>query len=121
MTSSDAEQQQSKIGIKKVGASSVVSPGESLTYQNCKELEDLIEGLAGQNQIRIILDCKNTPFMDSKGLELLLQLHNELKDRGGAIKITGLNAVCRDILLATRLINVLFVYEDIAEALRSYP
>jgi hypothetical protein len=32
-----------------------------------------------------------------------------------------LNAVCRDILLATRLINALLVYEDIAEALRSNP
>ena len=121
MASSDTEKQQSQIGIKKVGASSVVDPGKSLTYQNCKELEDLIKRLIGENQIRIILDCKNTSFMDSKVLELLLQLHKELKNRGGAIKITGLNAVCRDILLSTRLINVLFVYEDIAEALRSHP
>ncbi len=121
MASSDTEKQQTKIGIKKVGASSVVAPGESLTYQNCKELEDLIKGLISQNQTRIILDCKTVPFMDSKVLELLLQLHNTLKNRGGALKITGLNAVCRDILLTTRLINILFVYEDIAEALRSYP
>jgi len=121
MASSDTEKQQTKIGIKKVGASNVVDPGKSLIYQNCKELEDLIKGLVGQNQTRIILDCKNMSFMDSKGLELLLQLHNELKSRGGAIKIAGLNAVCRDILLSTRLINVFFVYEDIAEALRSYP
>lgn len=121
MASSDTEKQKSKIGIKKVGASSVVNPGESLTYQNCEELENLIKGLVSQNQTRIILDCKNTPFIDSKGLELLLQLHKDLKNRGGAIKITALNAVCRDILLSTRLINVFFVYEDIAEALRSYP
>jgi anti-anti-sigma factor len=121
MAGSDTEKQQSEITIKKVGASSVIIPGESLTYQNCKELEDLIKGLIGQNQTRIILDCKNAPFIDSKVLELLLLLHNELKNRGGAIKITGLNAVCRDILLSTRLINVFFVYEDIAEALRSYP
>ena len=121
MAGSDTGQQESKIVVKKVGASSVVNPGKSLTYQNYKELEDLINGLVSQNQTRIILDCKNTPFIDSKGLELLVQLHNELKNRGGAIKITALNAVCRDILLSTRLINVFFVYEDIAEALRSYP
>ncbi|MEE8430130.1 MAG: STAS domain-containing protein [Candidatus Desulfatibia sp.] len=121
MAGSDTEKQESKISIKKVGVSRVVAPGESLTYQNCKELEDLVKGLVSQNQTRIILDCKNTPFIDSKGLELLLQLHTELKNRGGAIKITGLNAVCRDILLSTRLINVFFVYEDIAEGLRSYP
>lgn len=121
MAGSDTAEQQSKISVKKVGASSVVNPGESLTYQNCKELEDLTKGLISKNQTRIVLDCKNMPFIDSKGLELLLQLHSELKKRGGAIKITGLNAVCRDILLSTRLINVFLVYEDIAEALRSYP
>ena len=77
--------------------------------------------MVNQNQTRLILDCKTAAFMDSKALELMLKLHNTLKDRDGALKITGLNAVCRDILLATRLINVLHVYEDIAEALRSYP
>ncbi|MBL7181178.1 MAG: STAS domain-containing protein [Desulfobacterales bacterium] len=121
MATSDTDQQKPKIGIKKVGASSVLTPGESLTYQNCKELEDLIQGLINKNQTRIILDFKTAAFMDSKALELMLQLHNTLKHRGGALKITGLNAVCRDILLATRLVNVLHVYEDIAEALRSYP
>ena len=121
MAVSDIDRQQDKIGIKKVGASSVLTPDESLTYQNCKELEGLIQGLIDQNQTRIILDCKTVPFMDSKALELLIQLHNTLKQRDGALKITGMSAVCRDILMATRLINVFFVYEDIAEALRSYP
>jgi len=110
-----------KTGVTKVGASNVLTPRESLTYQNCEKLEDLVNGLISQNQIRIILDCKSTPFMDSKALELLLTLHKAVKTQGGVLKITGLNAVCRDILLATRLINVLHVYEDIAEALRSYP
>jgi anti-anti-sigma factor len=74
-----------------------------------------------KNQTRILLDCKTTDFIDSKALELLIQLHEDLEKRGGILKITSLNPVCRDILLATRLINTLNVYDDIAEALRSNP
>ena len=119
MAANETENGLPKTGITKVGASNVLTPRESLTYQNCEDFEDRVNELIHQNQIRVILDCKSTPFMDSKALELLIKLHKELKTRGGVFKITGLNAVCRDILLATRLVNVLHVYEDIAEALKS--
>lgn len=121
MADNTTENGQLKTGITKVGASNVLTPRESLTYQNCEKFEALANELISKNQTRIIIDCKSTPFIDSKALELLLRLHNELKNKGGTLKITGLNAVCRDILLATRLVNALHVYEDIAEALRSYP
>ena len=111
----------SKIGVTKVGGSSVLLPKESLTLQNCGKIQDLIEGLIKQNQTRILLDCKNASFIDSAALELLVQLHKDLEKRGGVLKLTGLSAVNRDILLATRLINVFYVYEDIAKALKSYP
>ena len=119
MVDNAAENGLPSIAITKVGASNVLTPRESLTFQNCENFEDRINELIDQNQIRIIVDCKSTPFIDSKALELLLKLNKELQNRGGVFKITGLNAVCRDILLATRLVNVLHVYEDIAEALRS--
>jgi len=119
MTDNATENGQPKTGITKVGASNVLTPRESLTYQNSEKFEGLVNELINKNQTRIIIDFKTTAFIDSRALELLLQLQNTLKTRGGTLKITGLNAVCRDILLATRLVNVLNVYEDIAEALRS--
>lgn len=119
MADNATENGQLKTGITKVGASNVLTPRKTLTFENCETFHELVNGFITQNQTRIIIDCKTTPFIDSKALELLLQLHNTLKTKGGTLKITGLNSVCRDILLATRLINVLHVYEDIAEALRS--
>jgi hypothetical protein len=35
------------------------------------------------------------------------------------LKIVGLNTVCRDILIVTRLINVFNIYSDVPEAVRS--
>jgi hypothetical protein len=56
--------------------------------------------------------------MDSQALELLLTMHESLMNSGGILKIFGLNGVCRDILVTTRLINLLNIYWEMQEALR---
>jgi anti-anti-sigma factor len=113
------EMKSSLIGTTRVGENTLVTPKDSLIDKNSEALETLINQLLTQQKTHIILDCKAVSFLDSKALELLLQKHEELKNRGGALKIIGLNAVCQDILCATRLINVLNVYDDIHKAVVS--
>jgi anti-sigma B factor antagonist len=108
----------SPISIAKVGTRTVLAPKESLTYQNCDELEATFEECIGQERTDIILDCKAVAYMDSEALQLLVRMHEELRNRGNLFKIIGLNDVCLDIFVATRLIH-LHVYEDIHEAIRS--
>ena len=107
-----------KIGTARVSSRTILAPKESLTYQNCEELETMFNDSLSRYKTEIILDCKAVSFMDSEALELLLRFHEELRNRGGRLKIIGLNAVCRDILNATRIINVLNVYEDIHQAVK---
>ncbi len=101
---------------KTIGGRTVLTPKSQITHENCHELEEQIDDAIQRNKTDMILDCKHVGFLDSAALQLLIQTHDELKNKGGALKIVGLNDVCRDILLATRLINVLFVYKDIHEA-----
>jgi anti-anti-sigma factor len=72
-----------------------------------------------QEQTEIILDCKGLSFLDSEALQLLVNMHDELRNRSGKLKIVGLNAVCRDIMIVTRLINVFYVYENIHDAVKN--
>jgi anti-anti-sigma factor len=97
---------------------SVIELKESLSYQNCEQVEAMLNDCIRQQKTEIILDFKNISFIDSAGLELLVRIDTELRSRGGLIKIIGLNHVCRDILIATRLINTFHIYEDIHEAIR---
>ena len=107
-----------KIGKARVSSRTIVSPKESLTIQNCEELETMFSDSLSQHKTEIIVDFKAVSFMDSEALELLLRFHEELSNRGGRLKIIGINAVCRDILNATRLINFFNVYEDIHHAVK---
>ena len=113
-----AEMTRSKIGKAKGSSRTILAPKESLTYQYCAQLEAMIRDLLNQQINEIILDFKRIYFMDSEGLELLLRLHGELKDRGGALKLIGLNAICLDILKATKLVKVFQIYEDIHKAIK---
>ena len=108
----------SKIGTASVSSRTILAPKESLTYQNCEKFAALIKDGLDQQKTEIILDFKRISFMDSEGLELLLRMHGELKDRGGALKLIGLNAICLDILKATELIKVFRIYDDIHKAIK---
>jgi anti-sigma B factor antagonist len=112
------EMTSSKIGTASVSSRTILAPQESLTYQNCEKFEALIKDGLDQQKTEVILDFKRIPFMDSEGLELLLRIHSELKDRGGALKLIGLNEISMDILKATELIKVFRIYEDIHKAIK---
>ena len=109
------------IRISKVGVRTILTPNVSLGYQNIEELSTAFNDCIRQPKTEVILDCKSVKFMDSAVLELLVRAHNDLEGNGGVLKIIGLNENGRDILYATRLINVLNVFKDIHEAIRHNP
>jgi len=105
------------IGMAKVGTCTVLTPREPLTHLNCDKLEELLQEFIQKNKIQIVLDLKLVPFLDSKALELLLAVHEQLHELAGGLKIIGLNELCRDILLSTRLIHVFHLYDDLHQAI----
>lgn len=106
-------------GSIKIGGSAVLSAPDTFTHEQAPAFTAAIDDLCSQKQTAVVLDCKKTAFMDSVALEHLIDTHNKLRALGGGLKIVNLNSVCRDILVVTRLINVLNVYSDIPDALRS--
>jgi len=107
-----------KINTATVGINTVVTIKESLIYKSCEDLEKVYNQLCREGKNRIVLDFRAVPFLDSQALELLCAMHESLGNSGGILRIFGLNATCRDILAATRLINLFHVYGEMSEALR---
>ena len=112
------EMKTSKMGMAKGGARTILAPKASVTHETREDLETTFNECLEQRKTEVILDCKAVSFLDSEGLELFVHMHEELKERGGVLKIIGVNPVCRDILRATRLSSSLNVHEDIHDALR---
>lgn len=118
MTNKVVEIKPSTTGAPTAGARTILTPRESLTYQNCRDVEAMFNEAMNQHKTEIILDCKAVSCMDSAGLELLVRVYEKLRERGGILKIIALNDVCKDIFVATRLVSIFPVYENIHEAIK---
>lgn len=84
------------------------------------KLTDTIDRCMTDGIMRIIIDMKHTPFIDSAGIETLQSLVLEFARRGADFRITGLNDVCRDIFVATRMMSFIHVVDDAESAIRSF-
>ncbi|MCS7306743.1 MAG: STAS domain-containing protein [Thermoguttaceae bacterium] len=76
--------------------------------------------LTGQAQSRVVLDLDNTEFLDSAGLEALLDAQDRLRELGGELKIAVANPVNRKILEITRLDRHLEVFDNVLDAVKSF-
>ena len=106
------------MGPRKINVRKVLYINNSLTYKNCDEVEATFRDYIDQQKNEIIIDFSKISFLDSAGLELLLQMHNELKQRGGTLKLVHPGELCLDILKATQLINVFQIYGDMNKAIK---
>ena len=75
--------------------------------------------LARKNVASFVIDLEAARFIDGRGLESLLSLQRECSQRGGQVKLVGLDENCRTILEMTRLLRRFDCYPDQPAALRA--
>jgi anti-anti-sigma factor len=83
------------------GAVDVISGDEPLQHDACDRFLATAEPPLRRGQPKLVVDLGSVPFVDSVGLETLLELRDRCTERGGACKLVAPNALCRDILAAT--------------------
>ena len=116
MTNNQQDTGSGQIEGRQHSGRAVLSLKNSITWKNCTELKKKLESKIEEGRVEIILDIKQVDLLDSAALEMLIDMHDILMKQGGVLKIAGLNEVCRDIMMATRIINIFFIYKDINEA-----
>ncbi len=117
MTDNQQDSEFRQIDGRKHSGQAALALKNAITWQNCSEVKNKLERKIAEGRTEIILDFKQVDLLDSAALEMLIEMHDLLMKQGGILKIAGLNEVCRDILMATRIINIFFVYKDINEAI----
>ena len=69
--------------------------------------------------IDVVLNMEEVPFVDSAGLECLLDLQDRLSERLGQVKLAKLDESVEKILEITRLKPMIDVYEESTDAVKS--
>ncbi|MBI1367846.1 MAG: anti-sigma factor antagonist [Planctomycetes bacterium] len=109
-----------KIHEQRHGAVTVLRPEGPLVEQDVVPFRQQLNNVRRESLGRVVVDLSMTPFVDSKGLETLLEVTKELNDSGQALRLCGLNDTVREVLDITDLAPLFEHYEDVNSAVRSF-
>jgi anti-anti-sigma factor len=102
------------------GAVTVIKPNGALVGDDADRLKRAVSTAGGANLGRVVLDAAGIPFVDSRGLEALLDLSDELGQGGRSLKLSGATAAVREALDLTGVAESLEFYDDPEAAVRSF-
>ncbi len=97
----------------------VLKPDAALVEDDTERFRKAVMEQYANGNLQVVIDLTDVPFIDSEGLEALLDLAEHAHVGGGGLRIACLCDISRDILIATRMGNVIQVYDDISEARKS--
>jgi anti-anti-sigma factor len=101
------------------GSVAVLTVKDAIVREDLNEINDVLEECSNAGVHRVVMDFRLVPHIDSAGLERLQDIVSELGKGGGDLRVTSLNAVCRDIFTATRMDSYVQVSDDLESAIRS--
>ena len=109
-----------EISTQRQGAVSVVKPQGALLQAEAEQVKTTLLQTASANLGRVVLDMEAIPFVDSRGLEVLVEVSEELSEGGQVLKLCGANKTVREVLEITELAAQFEYFEDASSAARSF-
>ena len=102
------------------GAVLVVRPSGPLAGPDADTFKTAIQGFVRENLGRVIIDASALPYVDSKGLESLADIAEELALSGKGLKLCAANETVRQVIDVTGLSPQFEHFEDTNSAVRSF-
>ena len=85
------------------------------------ELRQILEQLISQNTMKVVVNLSRTRRIDSSGLGILVSKSNELRQRGGDLKVYGLSDTLTRIFEQLGAANLeKFIYQNERDALADF-
>ena len=109
-----------KITEQLQGAVTVLKPEGPLIDSDVKPFIAALHAAIGSNLGRCVIDLAGVPFVDSKGLEALLDASDEMSRGGRTLKLCSVNKTIRQVLELTALVSHFEHFEDVNAAVRSF-
>jgi anti-sigma B factor antagonist len=110
-----------KLTTRHVGDVTVIDAAGRITLgEGASAFRDRIRELANSSKQKILLNLADVSYIDSSGIGELVSGFTTISGNGGHLKLVGLSKRIKDLLQITKLYTVFDVYDDEAEAVRSF-
>ncbi|MBK9187889.1 MAG: STAS domain-containing protein [Phycisphaerales bacterium] len=102
------------------GAVTVLKPQGPLCQADAEMFGKKLQEMLGRSLGRLVVDASAIAYVDSQGLEAMVQATDELAQSGRALHLCGAGDTLREVLDLTGLIERFELYEDVNAAVRSF-
>lgn len=106
--------------LSQQGSVTVIQLEGAMLSSDLNSLAETILARTAHGQPRILVDLSAVPTVDSASLELILTTQETCRSRGGILKLTGLNPLCREIFTVTLLERRFEFFDNQMTALGSF-
>ena len=109
-----------RIHEQRSGAVIVLKPEGPLLEADAAVLKKKLMATLGASLGRFVVDMSAVPYVDSKGLEALVEVTEEMSRSGQALRLCAANKTMREVLELTDLASLFDHFEDTNTAVRSF-
>tara|TARA_E500000318_G_scaffold97760_1_gene98661 strand:+ start:1214 stop:1549 length:336 start_codon:yes stop_codon:yes gene_type:complete len=105
---------------QKQGAVVVFRPGGPLTQTEAEVFLERFRKAISASMGKCVLDASDISYIDSAGIEAMLDLSDGMADLGQSLKVSHVNETLRETFDLTRTASAFEYFDDINAAVRSY-
>ncbi len=110
-----------KLLVRQVGDVTVVDAAGRITLgEGASAFRDLIRDLVAKGNKKLLVNLSEVSYIDSSGIGEMVSSYTTVTNRGGQLKLVGLNKRVKDLLQITKLYTVFEVFDDEASGVRSF-
>lgn len=110
-----------KMSERAVGDVTVVDlEGRVALDEGSDEFRALTRSVIRQGRIKLVINLKEVPYIDSTALGEIIRCYTTLTRLGGGLKLLGVTPHVHRLLVVTRLLTIFDLFDSEAEAVKSF-
>ncbi len=109
-----------RINEQRSGAVTVLKPEGPILEADAAPLKQKLMATLSASLGRFVVDMSAVPYLDSKGLEALVEVTEEMSRSGQALRLCAPNKTVREVMELTDLASMFDHFDDTNTAVRSF-
>ena len=110
-----------RVNTRQVGAVQVIEVAGRITIgEGSGAVRETIRGLLARQQMKILLNLAEVPYIDSSGIGELVHAYSEVTKGGGQFKLSNLTQRVKDLLKISKHDMLFDIHEQEAAAIQSF-
>ena len=102
------------------GAVTVLKPIGPVTAADADAFRQRAADIFTNSRGRFVVDASGVPFVDSRGVEVLVDVTEQMSDSGRSLKLCGASDTLREVLNLTGWATSFEFFDDVQVAVRSF-